>query len=152
MLFKRKENKESAKAKFSLFAKKSKGDVVEESKAPAKVAVKKDAPAKAKEVKALKQMVAEGKVSAAILSRPRITEKASTVAAENVYVFDVASSANKKEIAAAVRDIYKITPVKVRTTTMPKTTARNRRGVYSTTGGGKKAYVYLKKGDTIELV
>ncbi len=152
MLFKRKENKETSKAKFSLFAKKSKGDVGEETKVPVQKAVKKDAPAKAKETKTLKQAVATGKVNAFILSRPRITEKASTVASENVYVFDVAPSANKKEIAAAVRDIYKITPVKVRTTSLPTTTARNRRGVYSTTGGGKKAYVYLKKGDTIELI
>lgn len=151
MLFKRKENKESAKAKFSLFAKKSKDDVRDEKKAPAPAASKVVA-REQKEQKTFKETTATGKVSAHILTRPRITEKASTIAADNVYVFTVASYANKKEIAAAVFDIYKIKPVKVHVTKIQAKTSRNRRGTKSVTGGGKKAYVYLKKGDTIELV
>ncbi len=151
MLFKRKENKESAKAKFSLFAKKSKDDVLDV-KAPSKTAPKKVAAEHAKDQKTFKETIATGKVSPDILSHPRITEKASASASANVYVFDVAPYANKKQIAEAVRDIYKISPVKVRVAKIATKMSTNRRGGKSVTGGGKKAYVYLKQGDTIELV
>ena len=86
-----------------------------------------------------------------ILKNPRITEKASIVTDRNVYVFDVDRKANKKMIEDAVKAIYKVTPRKVRTTRIPtkKTFVRGNRG---TKGGGKKAYVYLKKGDKIEVL
>jgi large subunit ribosomal protein L23 len=87
----------------------------------------------------------------AILRRPRITEKASTSAERNVYVFEVAQSANKKTIAAAVRNLYNVIPVRVAVTAIPKK-QKFIRGKWGVRGGGKKAYVYLKKGETIEFV
>lgn len=87
-----------------------------------------------------------------VLLRPHITEKAALLADKSrVYVFEVASSATKKSIGASVRDIYKISPVKVRVVTLQakKVFVRGKKGVKS---GGKKAYVYLKKGDKIELI
>ena len=51
-----------------------------------------------------------------ILISPRITEKGSWVAEQNVYVFDVAKDANKNEIAKAVLAVYKVMPIKVTTT------------------------------------
>ena len=88
-----------------------------------------------------------------ILVSPRITEKGAYLAENNVYVFNVAMDANKKEIAAAVKDIYKVNPRFVRILAVPRkivsTRGTNRKGK---TAAGKKAYVYLKKGETIELV
>lgn len=150
MLFKKKDNAESSKAKNSLFARKAKSDV--EQTSAMKPAAKKTASEGAKEQKSLKVVVAQGKINPNILMRPRITEKATAGAAQNVYVFDIAPRANKKQVAAAIRDVYGITPTKVRVTAIPQKTSVNRRGKETSTGGGKKAYVYLKQGDTIELI
>ena|SRR3989338_2348690 len=87
-----------------------------------------------------------------VLLRPRITEKAALGADKlNTYVFEVVSSATKKSISASVREVYGVTPVRVNVVTIPskKVFVRGKRGVKS---GGKKAYVYLKKGDKIELM
>lgn len=148
MLFKKKDNAESSKAKNALFARKGKTTASDEG--VVKPATKKEA--KAKEAKSLKTTVAGGKVGAHILRNPRITEKASMVASNNIYTFDIAKNANKNEVKAAMKDVYKITPVKVRIVTVPAKTSTNRRGQTTTTGAGKKAYVHLKKGDTIELI
>lgn len=87
-----------------------------------------------------------------VLLRPRITEKAALSAdRNNVYVFEVDENATKPSIAASVRALYKVTPVKVRTTKIaPK--AVFVRGKHGVKRGGRKAYVYLKKGDKIELL
>jgi large subunit ribosomal protein L23 len=90
--------------------------------------------------------------NANVLLRPRITEKAVLGADRNgVYVFNVSTDATKAAIAASVKATYKVTPVKIRTVTIKPTRVfvRGKRGV---TKGGKKAYVYLKKGDKIELL
>ena len=87
-----------------------------------------------------------------VLKGPRITEKAAIGADKNgVYVFEVTSDATKKSIADSVKGSYKVTPVKVRTANIPekKVFVRGKRGVKT---GGRKAYVYLKKGDKIELI
>lgn len=88
-----------------------------------------------------------------ILHSPRVTEKGAYLSAESCYVFNVAPSANKTEIAAAIRALYNVTPRKITVARIPRksvqTRGTNRRGM---TVGGKKAYVYLKKGETIELV
>ncbi len=87
-----------------------------------------------------------------IILRPRITEKASSKAmAEEAYVFEVSSTATKKDIKKAIAHFYKVTPVKVSVTPIP-TKAVFVRGKYGKSGGGKKAYVYLKKGDKNEMV
>lgn len=87
-----------------------------------------------------------------ILISPRITEKAVISSDKSgVYVFNVTSIANKPLIAKAIKEAYKVTPVKVRIATLPKERTF-RRGKKGTTGGGKKAYVYLKKGDKIEVI
>lgn len=87
-----------------------------------------------------------------VLLGPRITEKAALGADKaNVYVFEVAMDATKKSISASVRDAYGIKPEKVRVAAIPakRVFVRGKSGVKS---GGKKAYVYLKKGDKIELI
>lgn len=68
------------------------------------------------------------------------------------YVFNVHKDANKNEIAYAIREIFKVTPRRVTVVSIPRkkrlTRGTNRMGK---SVGGKKAYVYLKKGETIEL-
>jgi large subunit ribosomal protein L23 len=87
-----------------------------------------------------------------ILRHARITEKASQHMEQSVYVFDVENRATKTEIRAAVRKLYSVTPAKVRIASIPVKTKRNSRtGKTGSTKGGKKAYVYLKKGETINL-
>ncbi len=88
-----------------------------------------------------------------IILSPRITEKGALLSALGAYVFNVAQGAHKQDVSRAVRELYKVTPRKVAMVRVPRkqvtTRGRNRK---RTTAGGKKAYVYLNKGDTIEIV
>lgn len=86
-----------------------------------------------------------------ILIRPRITEKATERSEEGVYTFDVSPRATKSSIYFAVEQLYKVKPIKVAIVTIraKKILARGKRGK---TSGGKKAYIYLKKGEKIEFV
>lgn len=87
-----------------------------------------------------------------IILAPRITEKGTiTVSSANAYVFNVAREATKFTIAAEVARIYNVTPVKVNVVNR-KAQVINRRGKVGSTGGIKKAYVYLKKGDSIAII
>jgi len=86
-----------------------------------------------------------------IILRPRITEKASQIAENNTYTFDVSAFANKKNIKQEINRIYKVTPISVNITKVPAKAifSRGKAGVKK---GGRKAYVTLKKGDRIEFV
>jgi len=85
------------------------------------------------------------------IKNPRVTEKASTVLEQNVYTFNVATSANKKEIEKAIFLIYKVKPIKINILSVPHKNVINK-GKKGTKGGGKKALVYLKKEDKIEFI
>ena len=86
-----------------------------------------------------------------VIKNPRVTEKGSTALERNVYIFDVAEAANKKEIAEAIFAIYKVKPGRINISKVPR--KKNRfRGLEGTKGGGKKAFVYLKAGDKIEFI
>lgn len=88
-----------------------------------------------------------------VLRAPHITEKASDGMARGVYVFDVALSATKPQIKAAVKRVYNVNPTHIRVVRIPRKETRNvRTGVRGVKGGGKKAYVYLKKGDQISVM
>ncbi len=90
-------------------------------------------------------------IASTIIS-PRITEKGAYLSEKGIYVFNVERSANKQEIMAAIKLAYKVTPRMVRLTAVPakrvQTRGTNRWGKV---GLGKKAYVYLKAGDKIEI-
>ncbi|MEN9649222.1 MAG: ribosomal subunit protein large subunit ribosomal protein [Candidatus Parcubacteria bacterium] len=90
------------------------------------------------------------KHSNAVIKNPRITEKATVSAEKNQFVFEVSPEATKASVAAAVKQLYKVTPVKVNIVRLPakKVFVRGRAGTKSAI---KKAYVFLKKGDKIEL-
>jgi large subunit ribosomal protein L23 len=84
-----------------------------------------------------------------IILKPRITEKASFVMESNVYTFEVAPNATKKNIFEAIKIFYKITPLKINIVKNP-TKEVFIRGKMGKKAGVKKAYVYLKKGDKLE--
>ena len=88
---------------------------------------------------------------ATVFVNPRITEKATQVAENNVYTFNVVPGATKIQVKEAISKLYKVTPVKVNIMKIRarKVVVRGKRG---TEAGGRKAYVYLKKGDKIELM
>ena len=88
-----------------------------------------------------------------IILHPRITEKAIAKNDNNVYTFVVRRDATKHQISAAVTALYKVTPVKVNIVNKaPAMRYVGSRNKDKHVAGMKKAYVYLNKGDTINLV
>lgn len=81
----------------------------------------------------------------------RVTEKASVLSeSSSVYTFNVSQDANKNSVSEAIEKLYKVTPVKVHITNIPakRVFVRGKSGVKK---GGRKAYVYLKKGEKIDI-
>lgn len=111
-----------------------------------------------KEVKAEKkasvETVAKNPVhTTSVIAKPRITEKAAVLSDKNVYTFEVKKGATKYEVRDAIKALYKVTPVKINIVNKAaRKTMSRARGRKVTEHGMRKAYVYLKKGDRIELV
>lgn len=93
-----------------------------------------------------------------IVISPRITEKGAYLSAQGAYVFDVRRDANKYEIAQAIHTLYKVTPRKITVVAVPSKRVMTRAGRSGgtsrrgKTAQSKKAYVYLKKGESIEII
>jgi large subunit ribosomal protein L23 len=138
MAFFRSRKKEEEKAEQKPAARPSQGDTV---KIPQDVASKPSgSPSGA------------GRDVSRVLKHARITEKATMQQGAGVYTFDVAPGATKRDIFAAIRALYNVAPVKVAIGTVPSKTRHSMRtGKRGVSAGGKKAYVYLKKGETIEV-
>ena len=85
-----------------------------------------------------------------IIIRPLITEKSTTLMAEGKYVFEVAKSANKIEIAKAISQIFKVKVASVNTINVEGKVKRMGRSV-GKRSDYKKAIVKLAAGDTIEF-
>lgn len=92
------------------------------------------------------------KHSGQIIIAPRVTEKAALLQEQGAYAFDVALDATKAGVAAAIREVYKVSPRKVTLVRTPRKRVvsrnSNRAGYTAAT---KKAYVFLKQGDKIEI-
>jgi len=89
--------------------------------------------------------------SSDVILRPRITEKATDKQQENVYVFEIYPNATKRTVSEVIHNIYKVTPRKVNIVKTPakRVSVRGKRGMKKSV---KKAYVYLKEGDRIEVI
>ena len=90
-------------------------------------------------------------VERTVLRSPVITEKATILRDGNTYTFRVDPRANKIQIRQAVESIFEVKVESVRTVPVPP--KKKRQGVaVGMTSKGKKAYVKLRAGDSIELV
>ncbi len=93
-----------------------------------------------------------GSSNSSIILKPRITEKSGIMSQKsNAYTFEIKPSASKNEVAKAIRELYKVTPLKVNVTNLPRKRILSR-GKKGWSGGIKKAVVYLKKDDKIEFI
>ncbi len=85
--------------------------------------------------------------------KPRITEKAAILLEKNVYTFEIMKGATKYDVRDAIKALYKVTPTQIRIVNRePRHFMSKARGRNMMVGGLRKAYVYLKKGDRIDLV
>lgn len=86
-----------------------------------------------------------------VLVEPHITEKATNLgAASNQYAFKVARDATKREIKAAVEELFSVTVTNVTTLNVKGKVKRNFRGATSRQKNWKKAYVRLAEGSSID--
>ena len=85
-----------------------------------------------------------------LIKGARITEKAALGIDRGVYTFNVAKNATKSEIKKVIKALYKVDAVKVNIakTSSEKVIVRGKKGLKQ---GSVKAYVYLKKGDKIDI-
>ena len=90
-----------------------------------------------------------------IIKRPIITEKAMKMGESGQYVFEVDKAANKIQIRKAIEEMFEVNCVSVRTTVVKgkvKSRVTKKGLMRGTTPTRKKAYITLKKGQTIDLV
>jgi large subunit ribosomal protein L23 len=88
-----------------------------------------------------------------VIKGPRITEKSVAQGDKNVYTFTIDRSATKFLVRDAIKALYGVTPVKVNIVNkLPALRLSGSKNRMVKESGMKKAYVYLKKGDTINLV
>jgi large subunit ribosomal protein L23 len=89
----------------------------------------------------------------AVILKPHITEKAAVLSDKNVYVFEIKKGATKYDVRDAIKALYNVTPLAVNIVNKQARHSVSRsRGRDIMEHGMRKAYVYLKKGDRIELV
>ncbi len=88
---------------------------------------------------------------AGVLIKPRVTEKAGIQSEKNIYTFEVSKKATKITVAQAIKEAYKVTPIKVNIVNLPAKQFLVR-GKRASQTGVKKALVFLKEGDKIEFV
>lgn len=81
---------------------------------------------------------------------PRVTEKATLLSDKNAYAFEVTREATKASVAHDIKTMYKVTPVKIAMVTTPAKRMFTK-GKVGKSRAPKKAYVYLKKGDSITI-
>lgn len=85
-----------------------------------------------------------------VIKKPVISEKSISQGAVNKYTFKVARGSNKREIAAAITKLFKVTVVKVNTMKLPGK-PKNFKRIKSYRSDRHHAIVTLKAGDKIAL-
>ncbi|MFP1634061.1 50S ribosomal protein L23 [Zhengella sp. ZM62] len=85
-----------------------------------------------------------------VIVSPVITEKSTTASENNQVVFNVAKSANKTEIKAAVEALFGV-KVKAVNTLVRKGKVKRFRGVAGRQSDVKKAVVTLAEGQSIDV-
>ncbi|MFC1931662.1 50S ribosomal protein L23 [Chloroflexota bacterium] len=85
-----------------------------------------------------------------VLRRPLVTEKNTTLQAQNKYAFEVAKEANKPQVKQAVEEAFRVKVTTVNMIIVPGKARRVGRRIVQTRPW-KKAIVTLKSGDKIEF-
>jgi large subunit ribosomal protein L23 len=85
-----------------------------------------------------------------VIVRPLITEKATLLAGERKYAFEVDRRANKNQIRDAVKQAFNVHVEKVNTMNVHGKRRRFGRRI-TQTRSWKKAIVTLAEGDTIQI-
>ena len=85
-----------------------------------------------------------------VIRSPVITEKATLVSEANQVIFNVARTATKPEIKAAVEQLFQV-KVKAVNTLVRKGKKKAFRGIMSKQSDVKKAIVTLEQGQTIDV-
>jgi len=91
-----------------------------------------------------------------VFLKPRISEKTYELSNKSVYVFEVPKMLSKQLIADSVESQFKVSVENVRVMNIPQKSKRlirnqGKKVSYGIKSGFKKAYVTLKKGDTIAV-
>ena len=86
-----------------------------------------------------------------VIIRPVVSERSFDLMGQNKYTFEVARTAPKEEIAAAVEKLFGVHVVKVNTMQVKGKHKRVRYQTMGMTRSWKKAIVTLKAGETIEI-
>jgi len=86
----------------------------------------------------------------AVLRAPRVSEKTARLAESNQYVFEVAKTATKADVKAAIEHLFnvKVLAVNVANIKGKSKSFRNRAGRRS---DKRKAYVRLAEGQTLDV-
>jgi large subunit ribosomal protein L23 len=85
-----------------------------------------------------------------VIVRPVFTEKATSMADQNKYIFRVSSAADKKQVKQAVEKIFETEVASVNILNR-KGKSKVFKGTRGKTSAYKQAIVTLKKGKTIEI-
>lgn len=96
--------------------------------------------------------VVEGFVNSSVILKPRITEKSGITSQQlNAYTFEIRASVSKNEVTKAIKELYKVIPVRVNVINLPRKSkfVRGKKGFSSSV---RKAIVYLKKDDKIDFI
>lgn len=87
-----------------------------------------------------------------VILSPIVSEKSYALLEDNVYTFNVHTSASKPEIKDAVESIFDVKVVRINTLNRKGKTKTNRRNnTKSQRPNRKRALVTLAEGDSIEL-
>lgn len=97
-----------------------------------------------------KKLKADTKLAYRVLLRPIISEKGTVLAEQNTYLFRVAPSASKPEIARAIYHVYGIKPLGVRVINVLGKQRKSGRS-QGQTQDWKKAIVSLPAGQKIKV-
>lgn len=118
--------------------------------APAKEAKKKAPKAKKEEATPARKANAVSTLAMRTILRPLATEKTAHLADRGVYAFLVAKDANRVAVRQAIRELYKVNPVKVNIIRVRGTEKRFGRFI-GRTSDLKKALVTLPQGTHIDV-
>ncbi len=85
-----------------------------------------------------------------LIIKPVISEKSFALSESKVYTFEVPLIANKIEIASKVSEVFKVDVTRVRVN-ITKGKAKTFKGTRGKRKDIKKAYITLKKGQSIKI-